>query len=369
MDNPPHMLVAEFYSDTGWSIDKLKQWVLDHVIARIGQQWLFPELADDMVWIPSASRHFSVNSTWECLRQTRSSATLFRMIWNEILPLKVSFFAWRVLHNWLPLDATIRTRGVVLASCCHCCRQEEESLNHLFLQGPVASRVWEHFGRRFGILDVVRYSLSSVWMSWNRARFENLAFDAQQVIVMINSFVDQLGAAGILKAPPFKGDSDVPWAAWVGRRARRVECRAVSWQRPPLHHYKLNTDAIVYQGRASGGGLLCDTSGNLIFAFYKEFGEANVLMAESLSLLHGLLLCSEWHVQNLLVEVDSELLDSSSPIRHVFREGNGTSDKLAGLRLPNNSFFPSYLHLSVSVRTSLLLDSRGFPHVRLCTGL
>ena len=29
--NLPHMLVAEFYSDTGWNVSKLKQWVPDHL--------------------------------------------------------------------------------------------------------------------------------------------------------------------------------------------------------------------------------------------------------------------------------------------------------------------------------------------------
>ncbi|XP_027174456.1 uncharacterized protein LOC113774088 [Coffea eugenioides] len=318
VDNPPHMLVAEFFSNTGWNSGKLKQWIPDYLVVQICQRQLFPELANEM----------------EGLRQRKGSSMLFRLLWNDILPLKVSFFAWRVLCNWLPLDVMLRNKGVVLVSRCLCCHQEEESLNHLFLKGPVASRVWEHFGRRFGILDVVRYSLASVWMSWfdsvspgqvdhirtvvptlilwslwklrNHARFENLAFSAQQVIVMVNVFVDQLGAARILNATHFRGDGNNPWAAWVGRQARRVECRTVSWQRPSPHYYKLNTDASVYQGRASGGGLLRNMDGNLVFAFYKEFGESDVLMAESLSLMHDLLLCSERQAQNLLVEVDSE---------------------------------------------------------------
>ena len=35
-----------------------------------------------------------------------------------------------------------------------------------------------------------------------------------------------------------------------------------------------------------------NTEGKLIFAFYKEFGEVDVLTTESLALLHGLQLCS-----------------------------------------------------------------------------
>ena len=46
----------------------------------------------------------------------------------------------------------------------------------------------------------------------------------------------------------------------------------------------------------------------LVFSFYKELGVLDVLMAESLSLLHGLLLFFDRGVPHLMVEVDSEAL-------------------------------------------------------------
>ena len=79
---------------------------------------------------------------------------------------------------------------------------------------------------------------------------------------------------------------------------------AVSWKRPPSNYVKLNTNANVSQNRAYGDGLLRNSEGCLIFAFYKEFGEMDVLREESLSLLHGLRLCKEITKGSLLVEVD-----------------------------------------------------------------
>ena len=84
----------------------------------------------------------------------------------------------------------------------------------------------------------------------------------------------------------------------------------MSWKRPPAHHVKLNTDASVSHNRAFGGGLLRDFAGRLIFVYYKEFGEMDVLLAESSSLLHGLQLCKELDMGPLLVEVDSKSLVS-----------------------------------------------------------
>ena len=73
----------------------------------------------------------------------------------------------------------------------------------------------------------------------------------------------------------------------------------------PQFHVKLNTDASVAVGKEAGGGILWDYYGELIFAFYKEFGDVDVLTDESLSLMHGLLLCQERDCNHLLVEVDS----------------------------------------------------------------
>ena len=55
--------------------------------------------------------------------------------------------------------------------------------------------------------------------------------------------------------------------------------------------YKWNTDASVREQVASGGGVLRDSTGKVIFAFYKEFGEIEVLSAEASALLFGLQLC------------------------------------------------------------------------------
>ena len=63
----------------------------------------------------------------------------------------------------------------------------------------------------------------------------------------------------------------------------------VIWTKPPVSRYKLNTDASVANRRASGGGVLRDSNGSLVFAFYKEFGEKGVLQAEALAVLEGLL--------------------------------------------------------------------------------
>lgn len=64
-------------------------------------------------------------------------------------------------------------------------------------------------------------------------------------------------------------------------------------------------DASVHAFRVTGGGLLRTFEGKLIFAFYKEFGDVDVLLAEALTLVAGLQCCYDRNIKGFLAEVDS----------------------------------------------------------------
>ena len=91
-----------------------------------------------------------------------------RIIWDKVLPLKISFFEWRPLHDFLPLDDNLKRRGIVLSSQYVCCEKNEELLNHLFLHGPVATQVWRHFVGQFSFLnlDLLQSTVSAMFTSW-----------------------------------------------------------------------------------------------------------------------------------------------------------------------------------------------------------
>lgn len=89
---------------------------------------------------------------------------------------------------------------------------------------------------------------------------------------------------------------------WFGsKRSVIFQCMGA----PASKFLNLNTDASVVNGRASGGGLVRDVDGKVIFAFYKEFGDVDVLTAEAMSLLHRLWLCYGKGLHGIYVESDS----------------------------------------------------------------
>lgn len=206
--------------------------------------------------------------------------------------------------------------------------------------------------------------------------------------------VERLGRSNIFSIAHFKGDSEDPWDRLATWRPQVTRHLVTSWLPPPEGVVKLNTDVSVTKRKVSGGGLLQDHEGRLIFAFYKEFGEVDVLTAEGRALLQGLLFCNRVRVQRLLVEVDStglvQLLDSgslakwllcnslrqirallqsfSATTRHIFREANAAADKLATMDLQGDFYSTAFQQLPREVRATLLLDSRGTPFVRTQDG-
>ncbi|XP_027158457.1 uncharacterized protein LOC113760083 [Coffea eugenioides] len=330
----PLFLVSEFITRDGWDEMRLAQWVSGFVIHAIKDIPLDLSQKDRMVWLPSPTGCFSVKSAWEVLRQRRHQSLVDSLLWPSVLPAKMSFFAWRLVRNFLPLNVTLRSRGLSFLSRCGCCDLEEEALLHVFLTGP-------------------------------------------------------LGRANKLRRSHFTGDADCDLLQLIKAPPRRRTPCVIAWEKPPPGLLKFNSDASVNHGRATSGGLVRDCQG-LIFAFYKEFGEQDVLEAESMALLFGLQLCLQRGFRPSLVEVDSKALVQlvvsgviakwplcnilrkvrgllegfSAFISHIFREANSPADRLAAIGAVGVRVYDHVQQLPAIVRASLILDSRGVPGVR-----
>nr|XP_027088507.1 uncharacterized protein LOC113709854 [Coffea arabica] len=330
----PHFLVSEFFTLDGWDELRLAQWVPSFVIQAIKDTPFDVSQKDRMVWLPSPTGCFSVKSAWEVLRQKRQYSLVDSLLWSSVLPMKMSFLAWRVMRNFLPLDVTLRSRGLSCPSRCGCCYLEEEDLLHVFFKGPVASEVWRRMSARFGFRLSNCLGMASVFKAWywtaaipskdhirtfmpvvlcwflwsarNQERFCGVRWGSDKVICEVDHFLEGLGKANLFRRSHFNGDVDCDLLRLVTTPPRRRIPRAIMWEKPPFGLLKLNSDASVKHGRATGGGLVRDYQGKMIFAFYKEFGEYNVLEAEGLALLFGLQLCSQRGLRPSLVEVDSK---------------------------------------------------------------
>ncbi|KAL2517310.1 Uncharacterized protein Adt_13557 [Abeliophyllum distichum] len=128
----------------------------------------------------------------------------------------------------------------------------------------------------------------------------------------------------------------------------------VFWRTPPVGSYKINTDGCVKDGVASGGGIIIDSSGQCIRAFFSFYGDCTILEAELRAILDGIILAQRlglsvlwvesdstlaihcitkgggpWHIQATLRHIRHLLALDRDTITHIFREGNQVADLLA----------------------------------------
>nr|XP_027082211.1 uncharacterized protein LOC113704511 [Coffea arabica] len=136
----PDMLVGELYRTSEWDKHRLWQILPGHIVTQILKLQIFPCLKDKMVWGASSSGDFSVASAWEHVCCKRNLSTVHSLVRSSVVPLKVAFFTWRLLHRWVPLDHDLQQKRVVRASRCGCYGNEVEMRSHLFVMVSVASK-------------------------------------------------------------------------------------------------------------------------------------------------------------------------------------------------------------------------------------
>lgn len=109
---------------------------------------------DTPKWMPTTSGRFMVSSAWEILRHRATVNAEYKMLWTKGLPLKISFFEWRLCKGKIPTDDLWKRNSYMVVSKCWCCVQpKEDSFQHLFLSSPTENRVWSTFAQAAGIID------------------------------------------------------------------------------------------------------------------------------------------------------------------------------------------------------------------------
>ena len=84
----------------------------------------------------------------------------------------------------------------------------------------------------------------------------------------------------------------------------------VKWSKPPEGWYKLNSDGASCEnpGKAGGGGLIRDCSGNWFKGFARSICFATSVTAEFWALRDGLKLALSQGIQNLIVELAARVV-------------------------------------------------------------
>ncbi|XP_027082553.1 uncharacterized protein [Coffea arabica] len=347
---------------------------------------------------------------------------VFDRIWHPRLSLKTSFFMLRLLLGRLPIPDTLRNFGFHLPSKCFCCQSaSEESTEHLFSNGIIASTVWNYFGASCGLQvsgsylrsrivgwwlksydsDIRRFIgrlLPSVvcWQIWkarNKAMFEDVQMRSnvicQAIFSEIRSIVD-IHFKKVGRVQSFYLLYDWPNSSDVG-----ITYKLIRWETKESGRFTLNTDGCSKgnPGVGGGGGVLRDSNGLPLIGFSAYFGETTCLRAEARALLIGLQTCAQRCFRNIYVQSDSlvligilqhriqcpwhirriirqiwQFMEDPDRFSHCYREANKVADVLSnvGVSHPDQQIkiYETLNTFPTMARGAIRLDRLGMPSIR-----
>ncbi|CAL1399381.1 unnamed protein product [Linum trigynum] len=154
------LLVSEVLAQDGgggWCEAKLSQW-FDPPTCRLIRSIPLPRqnLEDKLIWHRTSDGAFTVKTAYHlavdldkrhgCWQATVSwmDRTSWIWLWEADIPPKLKVFVWQIFHRLLPTTEGLIEKGVPVLPRCPVCWEASETMEHLFLDCPVARALWDY---------------------------------------------------------------------------------------------------------------------------------------------------------------------------------------------------------------------------------
>ncbi|CAL1393225.1 unnamed protein product [Linum trigynum] len=126
-----------------------------------------------LVLHPSPSSGFTVLSAFKELAAETFAGTVdlpYKFVWRSLIPSKICNFLWNVFHKRILTLDNLKKRGTSLPNRCALCKQEEESINHIFVSCMFAEELWNILKSFIKVVDSVcrATDITDRINSWNK---------------------------------------------------------------------------------------------------------------------------------------------------------------------------------------------------------
>ncbi|KAL2465905.1 Uncharacterized protein Adt_41756 [Abeliophyllum distichum] len=231
----------------------------------------------------------------------------------------------------------------------------------------------------------------SLWTARNDAKHRDIAMEPRRIIWRVYHTISLLHTGHLFRHIHWRGDMDIaPLFGVIITTPSPPPPTLVFWRTPPVGSYKINTDGCLKDGVASGGGIIRDSSGQCIRAFFSFYGDCTILEAELRAILDGIIMAQRlglsvlwvesdstlaihcitkggglWHIQATLRHIRHLLALDRDTITHIFREGNQVADLLASEGWDRCYYYEyNSQDLPRRHRSLVQIDRFGLPTVR-----
>jgi len=331
-----------------------------------------------------------------------------KSIWSKDIPPAKSLLAWRIMHDKVPTDDNLMSRGSLIPSMCSLCLSNNESTFHLFFQCPYAINIWKWFASvlnlnlhfqtiddiwslchkrwnpqcKLAVTSALINILNAKWYVRNQIRFNDKTIHWKSAISNIISNVSL--SCNLSNAVPSSAISDFIILKKLNvcihppKAPRIIE---VIWHPPIFQWIKCNTDGSASNNTSSCGGLFRDKDSKFILYFADNTGSGSAYNAELSGAMRAIEVATQHNWNYFWLETDSALVvnafknNSLIPwhlrnrwnnclissrrmnflVTHVYREGNRCADALANFGLTVNHLI-IWLEIPSFVRSHYVQD-------------
>lgn len=121
---------------------------------------------DTWKWALGCSDDYQVAATRQYIDEVRLGEGCSVFEWNNLIPIKVNIFSWKLSLKRLPTKDNLLVRGIASQdpNCVNCCNGLE-TINHVFFTCNMAMDLWSLCGRWCGLNIPILLSWDD-WRIW-----------------------------------------------------------------------------------------------------------------------------------------------------------------------------------------------------------
>ncbi|KAK2410614.1 hypothetical protein QL285_045971 [Trifolium repens] len=295
------------------------------------------EYPDKLLWKHPNSGDLEHKQAYSFKLQQYQDLHWAKLIWNPDIPPSKSLLVWILMHQKVPTNENLISRGCVIPSMCNFCNAHSESSFHIFFECAFAVRLWSWLAGclnitiQFSCMDdmwklcdlnwslqakvtliaAITNLLNAIWFVRNQARFHDKIITWRSAIAMIISNTSLLGNTTTKYSSNSIRDFNFLKLFRVTIHQPKIRVlQEVCWEPPVLNWIKCNIDGASNgnPGLSSCGGIFRDHEANFIFAFAEPLGMSSSYVVEICGAMRAIEIAYQKQWMHLWLETDSSLV-------------------------------------------------------------
>ena len=327
--------VSNFINGFTWNLPTSLVQIFPNLQSIIDKVYIpVVEKDDQLMWKHTHDGNLSFKDAYQYHCEIGQNISWAKITWNKSIPPSKYLMVWRSLHNKLPTDENLSSRGCQFPSIYCLCRKEQETTNHLLLTCDFAKLIWKWLASiikipcifvsiqkainvsqrswsplcKVVVLSAVINCLNTIWYCRNQLVFSGRKINHRSAINLIISATAMSGNNSKCAA-----SSSIPDFVLLKAFSVKInygnapKIKEIIWQPPVFDWIKCNIDgaSLGNPGPSSCGGIFRDKNADFLGAFAYNLGISNSLVAELNATMFAIELAHHRGWNHIWLESDS----------------------------------------------------------------